>query len=48
MDVMHAVGNFIFAMVFYESFYKVLFRFKRRMKVEYVSSDKLNEQLGGF
>lgn len=44
MDVMHAVGNFVFAMVFYESFYKVLFRFKRRMKVEYFRSNKLNEQ----
>jgi energy-coupling factor transport system substrate-specific component len=35
-DVMHAVGNFIFAIVFYESFYKVLTRFKSKLEITYI------------
>ena len=39
-DVMHAVGNFIFAMIFYESFYKVLTRFKSRLEITYIKNIK--------
>lgn len=39
-DVMHAVGNFIFAMIFYESFYKVLIRFKSRLEITYIKNIK--------
>lgn len=35
-DIMHALGNFIFAIVFYEKFYKILIRFKNRLKVTYI------------
>ncbi|WP_234118643.1 ECF transporter S component [Clostridium hydrogenum] len=30
-DVMHAVGNFIFCIVFYDKFYKILNRFKKKI-----------------
>lgn len=35
MDIMHAAGNFIFAIVFYERFFKILWRFKRRIEISY-------------
>lgn len=35
-DVMHAVGNFVFCIVFYEKFYKILLRFKKKMQVTYL------------
>lgn len=34
-DILHAAGNFVFCLVFYDSFYKVLMRFKNRLKVSY-------------
>jgi len=37
-DVMHGVGNFIFAMIFYESFYKVLTRFKSKLEITYIKN----------
>lgn len=36
-DILHAFGNFVFCIIFYESFYKVLMRFKKRMEVTYVT-----------
>lgn len=38
-DVMHAGGNFVFAMIFYKNFYKVLKRFKRRMEISYFKQE---------
>lgn len=35
-DIMHAAGNFIFSMIFFESFLKVLLRFKRRLEITYI------------
>ncbi len=35
-DIMHALGNFLFSIVFYENFYKVLKRFKYRLKITYI------------
>ena len=35
-DIMHAVGNFVFAIIFYESFYKVLTRFKSKLEITYI------------
>ena len=32
-DLMHAGGSFLFAFLFYEKFYKILHRYKRRMEV---------------
>ncbi len=37
-DIMHSVGNFIFAIVFYESFYKVLTRFKNKLEITYITN----------
>lgn len=37
-DIMHAVGNFIFALIFYESFYKVLTRFKSKLEITYIKN----------
>lgn len=34
-DIMHACGNFVFSIIFYNNFYKVLTRFKRRMEITY-------------
>lgn len=34
-DIMHACGNFVFSIVFYNGFYKVLTRFKKRMEITY-------------
>lgn len=36
-DLMHGVGNFLFVMVFYESFYKILYRFKKRLSITYIN-----------
>jgi energy-coupling factor transport system substrate-specific component len=35
-DVMHAASSFIFCMLFYDSFLKVLKRFKRRLEITYI------------
>ena len=32
-DLMHATGSFLFAVIFYEKFHKILHRYKRRMAV---------------
>lgn len=40
MDIMHACGNFVFSIFFYENFYKVLKRFKRRLNTTYVGNSK--------
>jgi len=37
-DIMHAVGNFVFALIFYESFYKVLTRFKSKLEITYIKN----------
>ncbi|MGH4118699.1 ECF transporter S component [Clostridium sp.] len=41
-DIMHAVGNFIFTLIFYESFYKVLTRFKSKLEITYIKNIKKN------
>lgn len=35
-DIMHAASSFIFCIIFYDSFYKVMDRFKKRLKVTYL------------
>jgi energy-coupling factor transport system substrate-specific component len=35
-DIMHAASSFIFCIIFYDSFLKVLKRFKRRLEITYV------------
>lgn len=35
-DIMHAVGNFIFAILFFDHLKKVLNRFKKRLEVTYI------------
>ncbi|WP_055667375.1 ECF transporter S component [Desnuesiella massiliensis] len=35
-DILHATGNFIFAMIFYEKFLKIFLRFKNRLSVTYL------------
>jgi energy-coupling factor transport system substrate-specific component len=35
-DIMHSIGNFIFALFFYENLYKVLHRFKKRLEITYL------------
>lgn len=35
-DIMHAASSFIFCIIFYDSFLKVLRRFKRRLEVSYI------------
>lgn len=35
-DIMHAASSFIFCLIFYDSFLKVLKRFKRRLEITYV------------
>ncbi|MBU5590434.1 ECF transporter S component [Clostridium sp. MSJ-4] len=35
-DVLHAVGNFIFVLVFYNKFYNVLKRYKDRLRYTYI------------
>ncbi|QGU95719.1 ECF transporter S component [Clostridium bovifaecis] len=37
VDIMHAGGNFIFVIVFYDKFYKILTRFKKRLKATYIN-----------
>lgn len=39
-DILHGVSSFIFSMVFYSSFYKILSRFKRRMKYKYIKIEQ--------
>ncbi|HBM80977.1 MAG TPA: hypothetical protein DD426_09100 [Clostridiaceae bacterium] len=34
-DIMHAGSNFVFSMIFYNNFLKVLNRFKKRMEITY-------------
>lgn len=36
VDIMHACGNFVFSMVFFEKFQKVLLRSKKRLQVTYI------------
>jgi energy-coupling factor transport system substrate-specific component len=36
-DVIHAVSNFIFCIVFYERFVRVLTRFKKRLEITYLN-----------
>ncbi|WP_243128234.1 ECF transporter S component [Clostridium niameyense] len=36
VDVMHSLGNFLFSMVFYNKFLKVLTRFKKRLYFTYI------------
>lgn len=36
MDIMHAAGNFVFCIIFFDKFYKVLNRFKDRLEVTYL------------
>ncbi|NLZ49419.1 MAG: ECF transporter S component [Clostridiales bacterium] len=36
LDIMHATGNFIFAIILFDSLYKVLSRFKKRLIVTYI------------
>lgn len=35
-DILHAGGSFIFSMIFYESFKKVLLRYKKRIDITYL------------
>jgi energy-coupling factor transport system substrate-specific component len=37
-DIMHAVGNFILAVIFYEKLSKILFRFKRKLEITYIDN----------
>ncbi|MFU0825239.1 ECF transporter S component [Clostridium sp.] len=37
MDIMHAGGNFIFVILFYDKFYKILVRFKKRLRFTYIN-----------
>lgn len=36
-DITHACGNFVFSMIFYNNFLKVLTRFKKRMEITYIN-----------
>ncbi|MBP1744755.1 MAG: rane protein [Firmicutes bacterium] len=45
VDIMHACGNFVFSMIFFEKFYKVLLRSKRRLQITYIGND--NKQYEG-
>lgn len=38
-DIMHAVGNFLFAMIFYQKFYNILVRFKNRLNYTYIKEE---------
>ena len=40
VDIMHACGNFVFSMMFFEKFHKVLLRSKRRLQITYISNHK--------
>jgi len=40
VDIMHACGNFVFSMIFFEKFQKVLLRSKRRLQITYISNHK--------
>lgn len=37
-DIMHAAGNFLFAILLFNNLYKVLYRFKRKLEVTYIKS----------
>lgn len=39
MDIMHACGNFVFSIIFYENFLKVLRRFQRRLTISYIDNN---------
>lgn len=39
-DVAHAAGNFVFAIVFYDKFYKILSRFKKKMIISYFKEEE--------
>lgn len=39
VDVMHSFGNFIFSIIFYSKFLKVLNRFKNRLRVTYIKNE---------
>ncbi|WMJ80882.1 ECF transporter S component [Clostridium sp. MB40-C1] len=36
LDIMHAGGNFIFCIIFFDNIYKVLFRFKQKLEITYL------------
>ncbi len=38
-DIMHAVGNFLFAIIFFNKLHKVLHRFKRKLQFTYLKHD---------
>lgn len=42
-DIMHACGNFVFSMIFFEKFQKVLLRSKKRLQVTYIEHNKNND-----
>lgn len=44
VDIMHACGNFVFSMIFFEKFHKVLLRSKRRLQVTYIESNNKGEK----
>lgn len=44
VDIMHACGNFVFSMIFFEKFHKVLLRSKRRLQVTYIESNSKGEK----
>lgn len=35
-DIMHAIGNFVFSIIFYDNFLKVLNRYKKRLQITYI------------
>ncbi len=35
-DLLHAAGSFLLTIIFYEKFYKILYRYKRRMDITYL------------
>lgn len=39
LDIMHATGNFIFTIIFFDNFYRVLMRFKKRTKTMYIKGE---------
>ena len=44
VDIMHACGNFVFSMIFFEKFHKVLLRSKRRLQVTYIEKSSKGEK----
>jgi energy-coupling factor transport system substrate-specific component len=44
VDIMHACGNFVFSMIFFEKFHKVLLRSQRRLQVTYIEKSSKGEK----